>query len=44
MQIVSSLHEMSNPVFCENYEKTINVSSSELAQSMVQVKVSEYLV
>ena len=33
-----NLHEMSNPVF---WEKFINLSSAELAQIMINVKVSE---
>ena len=41
MQIVSyrdNLHEMSKPIFWEN-KKNINLSSAELAQRVVEVKM-----
>ena len=44
MQIVYkryNLHEISNPVFWEKYENTINLSSAEQAQRMVKAQVGQ---
>ena len=43
MQIVSNgdnLHEMSDNVFWENKKNSISLSSSEIAQRVVMVKIS----
>ena len=37
MQIVYNLHEVSDPIFLEKYEKIINLSSVEFTHSTVSV-------
>ena len=43
MQIVSNgdnLHEMSNPVLCENKKSVTSLSSADLARRVVKVKMT----
>ena len=45
MQIIlngDNLHEMSTPVFLEKWEKKINSSSAEFAQTAVKVNIEGY--
>ena len=47
MQIVSTadnLHEMSSPVFWEHKKNIVNLSSTHLAQRVVNVKYIDYAV
>ena len=38
--ISCNLHEMSNPVFCENKQNIANFSSAELAQRVAELKAT----
>ena len=36
-----NVHEMSNPVFCENNERFTNLSSAELAKRVIKAHLHE---